>query len=166
MAKKNSKSKKEIGSLTNVAKSYGGKKGGGTGKLSSQMIGSYNFKNFGLDDLAQAIFKKQQSGVTRVGVYVNKRQAEKYADVIKYAKSIGVDVGVAKAGSKNRPYDLLVGSSRPKTSATTTGDDAQVTATGISTSDLIAQKIFGGLGGGNPYGQRRNGKRRGRWQSG
>lgn len=163
MANKKTKNKKEIGSLQDVATSYGGKKGGGTGKLSSQMIGSYNFKNFGLDDLAQAIFKKQQSGVTRVGVYVNKKQAKKYADVIKYAKSIGVEVGVAKAGSKKRPYDLLVGSSRPRASAAAT---TQPTTTGVSTTDLIAQKIFGGFGGTSPYGQRGGGRRRGRWQSG
>lgn len=150
------KKKKPITSLKQVAKRYGGKE-----DKSGYMPGSYGFKNFGLEDLAEAIWQKSTAGYSRVGVYINKKQAARYADVVNYAKKLGVEVGVAKAGIKNRPYDILVGAKpgsthRASTLRTTpfrteTGDNGVISsttptaATDTDQTSIIANKIINAM---------------------
>lgn len=124
--------------LASIAKKYGGK----TDK-SGYMPGSYNFKNYGLDDLAQAIWSKSMGGNTRVGVYLNKKQAARYAGAVAYAKKLGIEVGIAKVGPKNRPYDILVGkSSGSKSTASSTAAATSTTSTATSEDPYaISRKI-------------------------
>lgn len=135
--------KKKIASLADVAKLYGGKL-----DKSGYMPGSYNFKNFGLDDLAQAIYAKTSQGATKAGVYLNKRQAARYADVVNYAKGLGIEIGIAKAGMKNRPYDLMVGSPAGAGGSGSSRTGRISSSTNSTAEDMsgIANKIIAEIG--------------------
>lgn len=104
------KKKKPVQSIEDAAKKYRTYKGGST-DIFSDPTKFKEWKNAGLDDLMQAIRARQASGGGRneIGVYINKKQAKRYADVVNYAKSLNINVGVAKVGLKNRPYDLKIG---------------------------------------------------------
>lgn len=135
------KKKDAITSIADVAKKYATRKGGNVAATDLRQFTEW--KNFGLDDLMQGVFAKTQQGASKVGVYLTKKQANKFADVVKFAKGLGVEVGVAKAGGKNRPYDLMVGNtggSSPKLPGRLGGGSATAPE-GESTSD-IANKII------------------------
>ena len=120
--------KKPITSIKQVAKRYAVK----SGNINATELQKFTtFKNFGLDDLMQGVFAKTQQGATKVGVYLTKKQANKFSDVVNFAKGLGVEVGIGKAGIKNRPYDISVsggggGGGAPKTSATAAEDAAGI----------------------------------------
>jgi hypothetical protein len=145
MAKKN----KPVQSIEDAAKKYNTYKGGSTDIFSDPQKFK-EWKNAGLDDLMQAIKSRQASGGGRneIGVYINKAQAKKFGDVVDYAKSLNINVGVAKVGTKNRPYDLKIGYdpvARKNLQDKIAAAKAGTTATG-STEDLSAEitsKILG-----------------------
>lgn len=143
------KKKNPVQSIEDAAKKYNTYKGGST-DVFANIRDFKEWKNAGLDDLMQAIKSRQASGGGRneIGVYINKKQAKRYADVVDYAKSLNINVGVAKVGSKNRPYDFKIGYdpvARQKMEEKIAAAKAGTTATG-STEDLSAEitnKILG-----------------------
>ena len=143
------KKKNPVQSIEDAAKKYNTYKGGST-DVFANIRDFKEWKNAGLDDLMQAIKSRQASGGGRneIGVYINKKQAKRYADVVNYAKSLNINVGVAKVGTKNRPYDLKIGYdpvARQKMEEKIAAANAGTTATG-STEDLsavIANRILG-----------------------
>jgi hypothetical protein len=100
------KKKNLVTSIADVAKLYATRKGGDV--AATDLRDFTEWKNFGLNDLMEGVFAKTQQKATKVGVYLTQKQAKKFSSVVDYAKSLGVDVGVAKAGMKNRPYDISV----------------------------------------------------------
>jgi hypothetical protein len=143
------KKKNPVQSIQDAADKYKTYKGGST-DIFSDPLKFKEWKNAGLDDLMQAIKSRQASGGGRneIGVYINKAQARKFADVVDYAKSLNINVGVAKVGTKNRPYDLKIGYdpvARQKMQEKIAAAKAGTTAVG-GTEDFsaeIANKIVG-----------------------
>jgi hypothetical protein len=143
------KKNKPVTSIEDAAKKYKTYKGGTT-DIFADIQDFKEWKNMGLDDLMQAIKSRQARGGGRneIGVYITPQQEKKFGDVVDYAKSLNINVGVAKAGLKNRPYDFKIGRDplavkiqQEKLAAETSG----TTAGAEDFSSEIARRIMGGI---------------------